>query len=402
MPLWQARLACMLFFIVPGLAYGLFVSRLPALAEQVNARSDALGLVLLCSGLAAVTGLTAASRVIGWIGVHTVLVAGSFAALGAVCAMALASSVLHLAVLALLCGLGTGFLDVAMNVQGVEVERQYARPSMNLLHAGFNIGSFSGSILGSLFAAAGIGPDLNFPLPSAAILLTLLWATPRLLDPLPAPGACGSAKADEAGRAARPQRRALISAVPWFVVGWGLLAMIAYVVEGVAAEWGSLYMHQGKGAPESVAALAYGAYSVCAVTCRLFADRLRLVLGDARLMFIGALTAFVGLSTVLLSPWWSLTLADYALMGVGLAPIVPLIFSHASSFEGVAVEKATSVLALCAYSGLLLFPPLFGFIAEHAGLGRSISIALALLVVLAAGTFAIMRRSLARAGASRF
>ena len=185
LPLWEARLACMFFFMAPGLAYGLFVSRVPALTIQVHATAEAFGVVLLCTGLSAVAGLVAASWFIRRFGAKNVLLIGSALALGAVCATAFAREVWELAAFVLFCGFGMGLLDVAMNVQGVEVERQYARPSMNLLHAGYNMGAVSGSLMGSLFAALGQGPMLNFIIPSAVFALTLIWATPRLLIPMP-------------------------------------------------------------------------------------------------------------------------------------------------------------------------------------------------------------------------
>ena len=387
--LWQARLACMIFFAAPGLAYGLFVSRVPALTMQVQATADEFGMVLLCIGIAAVAGLAIASYCIGRFGAKTVLLVGCALALGAVCAAGLASSVWQLALMVLLSGFGMGLLDVAMNVQGVEVERQYNAPSMNLLHAGYNIGAFSGSILGSLFAAAQIGPFVNFLCPSLAFVVMLVWATPRLLDPQHEHLHIDSSKAPKSQSQAQ---RARGKAVPLWVYGWGLLAMISYVVEGSSGEWGSLFVYQEKQAPESIAALVYGMYSICALTCRLGADRLRTIMGDFRLMFVGSLVALSGMIIVLVSPWWPLCLAGYAVLGTGLAPVVPLLFSLASKFEGISVEKATSVIAMCAYCGLLAFPPTFGFLAEHVGLTASLSLAALLLVVLAVSSFGLMRR----------
>lgn len=396
LPLWEARLACMFFFMAPGLAYGLFVSRVPALTIQVHATAEAFGVVLLCTGLSAVAGLVAASWFIRRFGAKNVLLIGSALALGAVCATAFAREVWELAAFVLFCGFGMGLLDVAMNVQGVEVERQYARPSMNLLHAGYNMGAVSGSLMGSLFAALGQGPMLNFIIPSAVFALTLIWATPRLQDPdaehVPMDAPKASDDASNASRQETRQTHARSAVVPLFVYGWGVLAMISYVVEGASAEWGSLFLFKEKAAPESIAALIYGTYSVSALTCRLFADRLRLVIGDKRLMFVGSLVAVTGLFTMLAAPWWPLSLLGTAVLGMGLAPAVPLIFSHASTFKGVSIEKATSVIAMCAYAGLLAFPPVFGFLAQHLGLVMSLSVAELLLVVLAVSSFCLMRK----------
>ena len=120
LPLWEARLACMFFFMAPGLAYGLFVSRVPALTIQVHATAEAFGVVLLCTGLSAVAGLVAASWFIRRFGAKNVLLIGSALALGAVCATAFAREVWELAAFVLFCGFGMGATPNAMaNMQAI-------------------------------------------------------------------------------------------------------------------------------------------------------------------------------------------------------------------------------------------------------------------------------------------
>lgn len=47
---FQRRLACAYFFLCPGIAYGLFTSRLPALKAQTGADEAQIGLFLLSMG----------------------------------------------------------------------------------------------------------------------------------------------------------------------------------------------------------------------------------------------------------------------------------------------------------------------------------------------------------------
>ena len=52
----SARLACMFYFMAPGLAYGLVTSRMPALKNMTGATEGELGIILLCFGLSALIG----------------------------------------------------------------------------------------------------------------------------------------------------------------------------------------------------------------------------------------------------------------------------------------------------------------------------------------------------------
>ena len=53
-------------------------------------------------------------------------------------------------------GAASGMLDVAMNAQGVTVERAYPRRIFSSLHAAFSFGALAGALSGGLVAEAGV------------------------------------------------------------------------------------------------------------------------------------------------------------------------------------------------------------------------------------------------------
>ena len=65
----------------------------------------------------------------------------------------LARSVPALAVALLVMGVTNSTLDLAMNAQGMSVERRMKRPILSSLHAAFSFGGFAGAGLGALAAA---------------------------------------------------------------------------------------------------------------------------------------------------------------------------------------------------------------------------------------------------------
>lgn len=382
----RARLAAFLFFSGSGLAYGLFTARIPTLKAQSGAAADELGLILFSLGAASVLGLFGASSLIRRFGVRAMNVAGTAIFFTALFFASVSTSVPALAASTALLGFGFGLLDVAANVVGIEIERRWKRASMNVIHAGYNIGVVVGSLSAALFTSLSLAPVWNFSIPAILLFLVLL----REQHHLPVP-----AESPEDKTKTQPR-----SHITFFVIFCGVLASATYVTEGASAEWGSLFLHQIKGAPESMAALAYGTFGVCALTCRLLADRLRAAYGDLPVLLTGTVVALCGMSIVLFAPHWMLSLAGYAVFGTGLAPVVPILFAQAGRFGGMPLERATSVVALFAYGGLLFFPPLFGFLAQHWGLDRSLSITLLLLTSLFAGGVVLRRLARDRAEVS--
>ena len=369
----SARLACMFYFMAPGLAYGLVTSRMPALKNMTGATEGELGIILLCFGLSALIGLAFAPRLIAKISAKTTLLASSLACMVFVVLVSFSSSVWFFGIAMALLGICMGLCDVTMNVQGVEVERAYKKSSMNILHAGYNIGAAAAACAGSIFAATNFGVWVNFVLPVAVMAGMLWWAEPRLVT--------GNLEKPERSESSplvsvEPKKR-----LPFLVWVCGLLCVCCYVSEGSVGEWGSLYLHQEKAAPESIAALVFAGFSICSLLCRLVADRLRNNFGDFLVSTAGATLALAGMLTVLSSSSWSICLIGYAMMGLGQAPIVPLAFSRAGAIKGVSTARATSLVSLLAYAGLLFAPPAFGLSAEHFGLHTALCAVPVLLTI---------------------
>lgn len=369
----SARLACMFYFMAPGLAYGLVTSRMPALKNMTGATEGELGIILLCFGLSALIGLAFAPRLIAKISAKTTLLASSLACMVFVVLVSFSSSVWFFGIAMALLGICMGLCDVTMNVQGVEVERAYKKSSMNILHAGYNIGAAAAACAGSIFAATNFGVWVNFVLPVAVMAGMLWWAEPRLVT--------GNLEKPERSESSplvsvEPKKR-----LPFLVWVCGLLCVCCYVSEGSVGEWGSLYLHQEKAAPESLAALVFAGFSICSLLCRLVADRLRNIFGDCLVSTAGATIALAGMLTVLSSSSWSICLIGYAMMGLGQAPIVPIAFSRAGAIKGVSTARATSLVSLLAYAGLLFAPPAFGLSAEHFGLHTALCAVPVLLTI---------------------
>lgn len=369
----SARLACMFYFMAPGLAYGLVTSRMPALKNMTGATEGELGIILLCFGLSALIGLAFAPRLIAKISAKTTLLASSLACMVFVVLVSFSSSVWFFGIAMALLGICMGLCDVTMNVQGVEVERAYKKSSMNILHAGYNIGAAAAACAGSIFAATNFGVWVNFVLPVAVMAGMLWWAEPRLVT--------GNLEKPERSESSplvsvEPKKR-----LPFLVWVCGLLCVCCYVSEGSVGEWGSLYLHQEKAAPESIAALVFAGFSICSLLCRLVADRLRNNFGDFLVSTAGATLALAGMLTVLSSSSWSICLIGYAMMGLGQAPIVPIAFSRAGAIKGVSTARVTSLVSLLAYVGLLFAPPAFGLSAEHFGLHTALCAVPVLLTI---------------------
>lgn len=370
------RTACAYFFLCPGLCYGVFTSRLPALKLQTGADEYQLGLLLLCLGLASLTALFSSGWLIARLGSRSILRAASLSLVISVTLCTMAATPLQLGTGCLLTGVSMGFTDVAINTQGLQIERRYRVSCMSFMHAAYSLGGVTGSVTGAIFAGLGLSPLINVLFLLGFYCCFRARAVPRLMDDMPS----------QAGKT-----KESAGTLPPFVIMCGVLAMLAYASEGSVAEWGSLLLFTVKGAGEHTAALVFASFSTTTVFCRLFGDRLRSMAGDFSLMLGGSLLALGGMLLVLSSDVVALCLLGYALMGAGLSPLVPILFSRAGSHPGVSAGKASAIVSILSYSGLLFFPPLLGFTAHEKGLENALMIIPVLCLILALGSFMLKK-----------
>jgi MFS family permease len=78
-----------------------------------------------------------------------------------------------------------------------------------------------------------------------------------------------------------------------------------------------------------------------------------------------------------LAPRVEVAVVGFALAGIGIANIVPVLFSAAGGRMGDHPGIGVAMAATCGYTGFLTSPPLIGFAANSFGL----RIALVLLVI---------------------
>lgn len=365
----REKLACAWFFIMPALAYGTLSARLPALKLLTGAQDAQIGNALLALGCSTLAGLLLCGLIIERLSARWLAIGGASLLAIAMTLAALANSWHWLALGCGIAGLGVGLCDVAMNALGIDLEKRRGTLALSFLHGASSVGGVVGSLAGSLCAAIGLSPFFNF------LAILGLWLC---LCPL----AARQAPADLPGAAPKSGLKAHF---PRFVLLCGLLSLICHIVEGSAAEWGSLLLNTVKHASEKEAALTFACFTGGMVLCRFAADKLREHVSDFLLLLGGSMLGGAGMSLALLvsAPW--LCLCGYAIMGLGLAPIVPVLFSRAGATPGISAGHASAIVSVFSYSGMLLFPPFLGYLAQVAGLERALWILPACCLALCVG-----------------
>jgi MFS family permease len=371
-------------FLVNGAALANWVARVPAVKAALGTSDGPLGLALLGLGVGAAAALLAAGRVVARFGSRPVTRAAGVALCAALLGPGLAGNLPMLALSLALFGAASGLMDVAMNAHGALVERWYGRPIMASLHGLWSVGGLVGAVTGGLAARAGWTPARHFAVAAVCLGVLLVAGTRRLLP--------ASMDAAPAGPDPAPRRRG--SGMAWSppLLLLGVVGFSSFFGEGSAHDWSAIYMHDVLGTSPAMAAAAFAAFSLAMAVVRFAGDRLSARFGPVRLVRASGLVAAVGFGLGLLAHQPLAGVVGFALLGAGLACVVPVTFSAAGHLGGDLAGVAISRVAAISYLATFAGPPIIGLVADVVGL----TVALAIPVALA-GVVALCARAVATA-----
>ena len=357
------RAALPLLFLLLGVIYASWVSRIPALRDNLQLDPASLSLFLLGGGIGAVGSFPLAAWLVGHYGARRASWYAGLMLLLSIPCLALAPT-LPLLMLAMLCvGAFSSCFNVAINTLGAEAEKLAGRSIMSQLHAWFCVGTLSGALLGSVVAGMEIAPLVHFGLIAACVAIPL-----RL---------CYRALPNDRPQYIAGKKHFALPHGP--LIALGVVAFGGAIVEGSVADWSGVYMKDRLFASDGVAPLAFAFFAGMMLLTRIVGDRLKEALSARRVVAGGGLIAGIGMLIALLASQIPFAIAGFALTGVGVATIFPFIFSAAGRHGPTALAGVTTM----GYTGGLIGPPLIGFLAHGFGLPAALSLVGVLCIAVA-------------------
>jgi MFS family permease len=367
---WATRVV----FAANGGLFASWVSRIPAVRDDLGADERGLGFALLFAAVGSLLAMPLSGRLVGRVGARRVLVVCVVVCALAYPALGLAPDLVVLAAILLVIGAGVGVWDVAMNVSGHAVEQAAGRDLMPGFHAGWSIGTVVGAGAGALAARVGLDPTVHFALASLVLGGSALLAVRTMPD---------GEQGDRTG-AAEGEHHVPGPVGPLVrdlrLLGLGAMTFFAAWAEGAANDWLALMLHDDRAASGALAAIGFAVFAGAMTVGRLGGTPVVNRLGRVPTLRWGALVTASGVVVLLTVPVLAVGYLGALLWGLGIAVAFPVAMSAAGETPGRGAS-AIATVATIAYAGFLVGPPLIGSIAHQVGLDH----ALWLVLLLAAG-----------------
>ncbi|WP_315738532.1 MULTISPECIES: MFS transporter [unclassified Bradyrhizobium] len=359
-----ARLATRLAFFVAGFGIACWAPLVPFAKQRLGVDDATLGLLLLSLGVGSVASMLAAGLLSARYGSKPVVIVSGIALSMLLPPLTIASTPATLGLALFAFGAALGSLDVAVNIQAIDVERLSERPLMSGFHAQFSIGGFAGSGVMTALLAFDVAPLLGTLACCALALAAMTVAAPRLIASKPA------------------QSGPLLVLPHGAVLLLAALAAIMFLVEGAMLDWSALLLAGSDRLPAAQAGLGYIMFSIAMTAGRLVGDAVVARIGDRATLLGGSVIAITGFVVLLAVPWIVAAMAGFALIGLGASNLVPVLFRRAGAQTAMPVGLAVAAVTTAGYSGVLLGPAGIGFVAAATSLPAAFWMLAALLVIV--------------------
>lgn len=346
------RIAVSVFFFIQGLTFASWASRIPDIKNKLQLSAAGLGGVLLALPIGQMCGMALSSYMVSRFGSKRMLTFATLLYPASLVLLGLAATVWQLVVLLAFFGVCANLSSIAINTQGVGVERLYRRSIMASFHGLWSLAGFTGGILSALVVNFNMSPVRHFSIIFGITILLWLMAHRYVLP-------------RDAGHGSN---RPIFVRPDKTILKLGLIAFACMVCEGAMFDWSGIYFENVVHAPKDYIRLGYIAFMFTMTAGRFSADWMVNRFGIKRILQTSGIIILTGLLLAVIFPYLIAATAGFLLVGIGVSSVVPLIYSLAGKSTTMLPGVALAAVSSIGFFGFLLGPPLIGFVAQAASL----------------------------------
>jgi hypothetical protein len=262
-------------------------------------------------------------------------------------------------VLVLFCfGSARNLMNLSMNTLGVDVQALFSRSILTTMHGIWSLAGFAGAGLGYLMVVFSVPTRWHLLSVSIVLVTTAIICFPYTLEKAPVPQV----------------KKPVFSLPGKQMMKFALICFGSMACENIMYDWSGIYFIKVIHSSKAVSVGAYVIYMVMMTIGRFGGDKLVGVIGVKKLLTYSGWLIFSGLMTVVLLPFQVSACFGFAMVGLGVSCMVPLVFSIAGKIKGANTGQSLAAVSTIGYLGFLLVPPMVGFIAQATNLRWSFAV----------------------------
>ena len=361
------RIGVSTFFFIQGLTFASWTSRIPDIKNRLHLSDGAFGGVLFALPAGQLTAMALSGYLVSKYGSKLMLQIAALLFPAILLVLGSVESTWQLVAGLFVFGIGGNLSNIAVNTQGVGVERLYGRSIMASFHGLWSLAGFTGGLISFLIAGS-VPPLMHFIIIYAITFILLLSARNIVL-----PRDTGKSSDEKGKLFVKPDR---------YIIILGLIAFACMICEGTMFDWSVIYYEKVLNVPENLMRLGFVSFMCTMAGGRFIADKYVTKYGVEQILKLSGIAIFTGLMLAVIFPNIITATIGFLFVGIGVSSVVPMVYSLAGKSKKMLPGVALAAVSSISFLGFLIGPPIIGFIAQVSSLRWSF----ALIALLGMGT----------------
>jgi len=336
-----------LFFFFYGFTFATWASRIPAIQQSLHLSESELGAVLLAMPVGSFLTLPVSGYLTSKIGSRKVVTGASLIYTCLLVGIGFSGTVFQLAVCLFLFGSAGNMMNIAINTQALSLEKLYKKTIISSFHGMWSIAGLAAASLGTYLIGKSFPVSSHFLLVASISLCSFLLCIPYLLT----------------DTIRQQEKRPFFTRPDKAFLGLGLITFCSMICQGAMFDWSGVYFKKVVTDNPAYIGIGYTAFMVSMALVRFITDWLTLHMGFKKIIAWCGVFATVGLLVAVFFPYLLPATIGLFFVGVGVSPAVPMVFSVAGRSKVLSPPLAIAAVSSIGFIGLLIGPPMIGFIA---------------------------------------
>ncbi len=373
-----ARRGTLLIFLICGIALASWAPMVPYAKDRLHLNDAELGALLLFLGVGAILTMPLTGFFIRQFGCRKVMLTAALVLGVTLPSLIIVNSIPAMAVALFIFGAGIGTIDVSMNAHALAVQKLHGKHIMSSFHGMFSVGGLIGALGLGFLIKTGLSELWSSVCVGCLLMLISALQYQRLLS-----------YADEQKLEEKTKKAANLSGDSkvnvWLhkeVLFFGAMCFILFLAEGAVLDWGALFLREERHISVEMAGSGFAFFSVAMAVMRLTGDKLIEKFHPEKIVMVGAFLGACGFFLAVCTPWLFTSLAGFTLLGLGVANVIPVLFSRGAEIDGIPSSRSLPAITTIGYAGQLIGPAFLGFVAFRTSLPVALGVAGILLLVV--------------------
>lgn len=333
-----------------GFSFATWASRIPTIKMAFGFNDAELGSVLLAMPIGSLIGLPITGWLVSKYNSRVPLAVGYGLNCLAMAFIGFTQSTVSLVVAVVLFAFTSRIFNISMNTQAISVQKLYDKKINGSFHGFWSTGGIAGVAFSTFLLSINVPLHIHFLLVAGLMLLITLYAYGFLLK----------------GDRAESGNKIIIGKPDPYILCLGLVAFFSAICEGGMFDWSGIYFQQVLNL--KIFTYGYLIFMLFMASSRFLSDIIIHRIGMSGTYIMSALFIVAGIAMAVIVPQFWTAMIGFSLVGFGSASVIPMSYSMAGNSTKYSAGMAISIIATYYITGMLLGPPLIGYLAHAFGL----------------------------------